>query len=183
MKPAGRPNSARPTAGVDRVKVRQNVDERLADPAAILRCLRVSGRKGVAADVTDDALHQVKRRAQRAVGVTEVKGPRHRHRRIGERGHHAILAAHVVRGRQDVAERRATQDHLAGVAGDAIGQIGLPARDQRDVTVEPARVVEDVGQHRPDDLRVGARRDPLQPLRGRIVESELLGGGHTATRS
>ena len=81
-----------------------------------------------------------------------------------------------------MAQGRPAQDDLAGVARHAIGQIRLAARDERDVTVEPARIVEDVGEHRSDDARVGAGRDPLEPLRGRIVEVELLRGGHTATR-
>ena len=69
---------------------------------------------------------------------------------------HPVLAHHVVSGRQHVPERRPTQDDLAGVRGDAVGQVGLAAGDQRDVAVAPARVVQHVGQQRPDDLRVGA---------------------------
>ena len=58
----------------------------------------------------------------------------------------------------------------------------LPPEISATSHVAPARVVEDVGQHRPDDLRVGARRDPLQPLGGRVVEAELLAGSYGALR-
>ena len=75
--------------------------------------------------------------------------------------------------RKDVPERRAAQDDLARVPGDAIGQVRLAAGDQRDVAPQPARVVQHVGQQRADDLRVGAGGDPLKALRGRVVEAGL----------
>ena len=132
--------------------------------------------------MTDDALHHVERHIQWTVGVAEVKGPWNRDVRIRERGHHPIFTTHVMGGGQDVAQGRPPQDDLARVAGHAVGQIRLATRDERDVTVEPAGIVQDVGEHRSNDARVGAGRDPLEALRGRIVEVELLGGGHTATR-
>ena len=46
-----------------------------------VRRFRVTGRKRVAADVADDALHHVERRAERTVGVAEVKRARDRHGR------------------------------------------------------------------------------------------------------
>ena len=100
-----------------------------------------------------------------------------------ERREHPVLADHVVRGRQDVAERRPAQDDLAGVGGDAVGEVRLAAGDQRDVALQPARVVQHVGEQRPDDLRVGAGRDALEALRRGVVEAAGRRRGHAAYRS
>ena len=69
-----------------------------------------------------------------------------------------------------MAERRAAQDHLAGVARDPVREVRLAAGDQRDVALGPARVVQRVGEQRTDDVGLGAGRDRLEALRGRIVE-------------
>ena len=179
----GRPAELRQPdrAGLDGMKIRQGIDERLAEPAAILRCLGVAGGKRIAADVADDALHQVERSAERAFCIAEMERARNRHGGVRERGHDAILATHVVRGGKDVTERGTSQDDLTRVARDAVGQVRLAARDQRYVTAHPSRVIEDLGEHRPDDLRVGSGRDPLQPLGRGIVEPELLGLGHAGS--
>jgi hypothetical protein len=148
----------------------EHVDERFADRGALLRRLGVAGRQRVAADVAEHAFHHVEGRSEL---VTQVKGPRHGDGGPVEGGEHAVLAGHVVRGRQDVAERRPAQDDLTRVAGDPVGQVRLAAGDQRDVALAPARVVQRAGEQRADELRVGAGADALQLLGGRIVEAGL----------
>ena len=155
----------------------EHVDERFADRVPLRRRVGVAVGQRVAADVPEHALHHVERRAEL---VAQVQRARHRDGGPVERGEYAVLAAHVVRGGKDVSERWPAQDELAGVAGDAVGQVRLAAGDQRDVAVQPAGVVQHIGEQRSDDLGVGARGDALEPLGGRVVEAGL---GHAGCRS
>ena len=172
---------------VDGVEVGQDVDQRGADRRPRLRPVGVARRQGVPADVAEHALHHVEVDAQGAVGAAEVQDARHRHGCAVEGLQHAMLAHHVVRGGEDVAERGPPQDHLAGVAGDSVGEVGLAAGDERDVALGPARVVQHAGEQRADDVGLGAGRDRLEPLGGRIVEGglrhQLTGAGTAAPAS
>ena len=163
----GQPDGRR----VERMQLGQHVDERLADGAPLLRTLGVAGGQRVAADVPDHALHHVERGAERTVRGADVEGARDRHARSLERAQHALLAHHVVGRREDVPERRAAQHDFAGIRAHAVREVGLAAGDQRDVAHAPALVVQRLGEQRPDDVRLGARGDPLQSLGGRIVEA------------
>ena len=89
-----------------------------------------------------------------------------------------MLARHVVRGREDVPERRPAQDDLAGAGGDAVGEVGLAPGDEGDLARGPARVVQHGGEQWSDDLGLGARRDRLQALGGGIVEPGRGGRRH-----
>ena len=61
------------------------------------------------------ALHHVEVDAQDAVGAAEVQRRAAPERRGLEGLLHAVLAHHVVRGGEDVAERGPPQDDLAGI--------------------------------------------------------------------
>ncbi len=154
----------------DCVEPRERLDQRATDRLALLRGAAVAGRKLVAADVAEDPLHHVEARSEHAVGFAEVQDPGHRNRGRLERRLDAILPHHVVGGRKHVTQRRPAKHHLAGIRRDAVGEIGLPAGDQRDLTRAPALVVEDLREVRPDDVRLGAGHDRLEALRGRVGE-------------
>ena len=141
---------------VDGVQVGEYVDERCSDRRPRLGTVRVPRRQRVAADVAEHALHHVEVDAQRPVRAAEMQDARHRHGGALERVQDAVLADHVVRGGQDVPERRAPEHHLAGVAGDPVREVGLAAGDQRDVALQPARVVQRLGEQRADDVGLGA---------------------------
>ena len=54
MKPAGRPNSARPDGRrIDGVKGGERVDQALSDRPALLGIVGIAGGEGVAADVAE----------------------------------------------------------------------------------------------------------------------------------
>jgi len=92
------------------MQIRDHVDERRSDRRPLLATVRIASRQRVAPDVADDPLHHVEAHAERAVGSAEVQDARHRHGRPVERLQDAVLAHHVVRGREDVAQwgRRST---------------------------------------------------------------------------
>jgi len=114
---------------VDRVDAGEHVDQLararrrllLAEPGDVL---------GRARDLTRDPLHHVEGRAVDGIVVAEGEGARHGHVGVGQRAEHPVLAAHIVRGRQHMAERRAAQDPVALTVGDDVGEVRLPARDE-----------------------------------------------------
>ena len=112
------------------------VDERPAGVAAGRFGERALGGLAVAQHVTVDETHHVERRAVDVEVVAEAL-----HRRNGNGGalqcrQDPVLAAHVVRTGEDVAERRSAQ-HESGSAraGDPERQVRMAAGDH----VEPER--------------------------------------------
>jgi hypothetical protein len=56
--------------------------------------------------------------------LTQTDHAGHRHLSIGERGHQPMFARHVVRARQQLAKRRATQhEATTGRVGDREGHV------------------------------------------------------------
>ena len=112
---------------VHRVQRREHVDQAVRERSA-LRCgVGVAGRELRGDDVPLDPLHHVERLSQH-VGVTaEVQHARHRHGRALQPGHHPELAAHVVRRRQHVSQRRATE-HEGARRGSRPGRSGCSCR-------------------------------------------------------
>ena len=163
---------------VEAVQVRENVDEDLADGLPVVAVLGVARRKLIAADMADDALHDVERRPERALGIAEVQHPRNRDGRPLERREDPVLADHVMGRGKDVTERRTPQDDLAGVGGDPVRQVRLAAGDERHVAGEPAFVVQHLREQRPDDPWVGPGADALQALGRGVVEARLGCAAH-----
>jgi hypothetical protein len=120
-----------------------HVDERVGRDVGRLGG-EAGGRGAVAQDQALDEAHHVERRPV-DLGIAAVGDARgHGHRGLLERGHDPPLAVHVVRGRQRVADRRTAQRPLvAGVVGDAEGEVGAPGGDQ--VVPEGRRGAGDVG--------------------------------------
>ena len=141
---------------VDAVQLGQHVDQSLAHEAALRRLVGVPGRERLAADVALDQLHDVERRAEHLGVGAQVQGAWHRDRRARQGCHHGVLAHHVVRGRQDVAQRRSSQHDRPVGTVDPVGQVALATGDERDRAVLPRRVGEDRGEVRADHGRVGA---------------------------
>ena len=116
--------------GVDVVDRHQGVDDAVADGVALV-LLEVGLDLGaVAQDRAGDELHHVEGGAVDLVVVAEARHRRHRDRGLGEGGDDEPLAAHVVRGAEPLAERRAPQGPaVAGRVTDAVGQVRAPAGD------------------------------------------------------
>jgi len=51
------------------------------------------------------------------------------HLGVAQSGHHAVLAGHIVGGRQHVAQRRPTHDPGHGAVTDLIGEVGFTVGD------------------------------------------------------
>ena len=94
---------------VDVVDHREHVDEVFPRAAARVGVERVAHGVGVAKDVPVDEPHHVERRAVHVDVVTEAERGSDRHVGRPERRDDAVLAAHVVRGRQHMAERRPSE--------------------------------------------------------------------------
>ncbi len=81
-------------------------------------------------DEAVDVFHEVERRAYHL----DVQAVRHRlrnwHRGSVQCGQHPVLAVHVMRGRQDVAEGRPAQHELAAIKVKPVGEVGATASDQ-----------------------------------------------------
>lgn len=115
--------------GVDRVQVGEHVDEPFGqcgghgggDP----RALGAFAQGGAG-----HLLHEVERRADHGGVLDEQFRAGHRHGCGGERGDDAELAGHVVRGGEDVAQRRAAQHPGPGAVADAVGQVRAAAAEQ-----------------------------------------------------
>ena len=107
MYPSLRPSSPRPDrVGVDVVDHREHVDEVFARASAGVGVERAAHGVRVAKDVAVDEPHHVERRAVDLDVVAEAERRRDGHVGRAERGDDAVLASHVVRGREHVAERR-----------------------------------------------------------------------------
>ena len=123
---------------VDRVQ-RRKTSISPAPIAARCRRWRRTRRQRVAADVPDHPLHHEERRGRALNRRCRAKNVRGTGTGVSRSAvMHAVLARHVVRGRQDVAQRRTAQDDLAGVGPDAIREVRLAARDERDAALRPA---------------------------------------------
>ena len=96
---------------VDRVQVGQDVDEPLADGAALLGLVGVPGREGVDGVDPDDPLHDVEGRAEHRLVGAHVQRAGHRDGGPAQRGDHPVLPGHVVRGGQHRARGRPAEDH------------------------------------------------------------------------
>ena len=116
---------------VDGVDRGHRVDDRLAGVPASLRRQHGFGCRGITDHVAVDESHDVERRAIDGYVLAEAERWRHRHCGVLQAGDDAVLAAHVVRAGQHVAERRAPQ-HGAGPvrAGHGECQVGVPPGDQ-----------------------------------------------------
>ena len=140
---------------LDRVQRGERVHEAFGDRAGSLGAERFE-LGGAAVRRTGAPLHDVEVRAQhRGIGA-QREGPRDRHVGVLERRHDAVLAGHVVGGREHVAERRPSDDPLLRAVGHDVGQVGPPAGDQgRPQLVARAR---DLGREpRAEDVEVEAR--------------------------
>jgi hypothetical protein len=132
----------------------EHVDEPLAHEPALGLGLRVPLGEDLPHDVPLDEVHHVERLAKHGRVLAEVPHPRHRHVGAAQRGHDAVLAAHVVRGRQDVAQRRTTQHDRAAGGVDAVREVALATGDEGDLGRLPGRVAERLGEVGADDGRV-----------------------------
>ena len=75
-------------------------------------------------------LHHVERRTRHARVVADRERARHPRPGGGEAGQDAVLAVHVVRRREDLAERRpAEHDRVTGGIVEAVGQVRLALAD------------------------------------------------------
>src|SRR6266508_1716603 len=114
---------------LDRVQGGQGVDQPLRDRPGPLRPERGELR-GPAVRRTRHPLHHVERRTEH--GVVPAQRVRRGHGHVGvlERRHDAVLAHHVVRGREHVPQRWASDDPGLLPVAHLVGQVGLPARDE-----------------------------------------------------
>ena len=116
---------------VDGVEGDERVDQRPARVGVRFRVERPLGGGGVVQDDAGDVGHHVERRADHV----RVRAGGHRLRdRNGcrpERVDDAVLAAHVVRGREDAVQRWAAHHELASVGvGHVRGDVRLAAGDE-----------------------------------------------------
>ena len=112
------------------VDLDQRVDDPLADRAAVGLVREGLGVGTLAQDRPLDEVHHVEGRAVDGLvgAVAGDRGDRHGRRRQG--GDDRVLAAHVVRGAERLAQRRAAQRPApARGVGDAVGQVGAAAGD------------------------------------------------------
>jgi hypothetical protein len=77
-----------------------------------------------------DALHHVEGRAIHIVVLAEGVRPRDGYVGADERGDDPVLARHVVRGGEDVTERRAPKHPFVLAVGDAVREVRATAGDQ-----------------------------------------------------
>ena len=128
-KPAGRPNSARPTtAGSTACSIASTSTMAIARSrvgllADLLELLRRAVRRAL------DLFHDVERCAEHRVVGAVREGPGDRHLGVREGGHHRVFAAHVVRGGLHVAQRRTPDHPRRRPVGDLVGQVGLATGD------------------------------------------------------
>ena len=138
---------------VDRVEAREHVDERVAAPP------RVLGREprhvvGRTQDPSVDAFHHVEGRAVHVVVLAQGVDARHGHVGGCQRGDHAVLARHVVRGRDDVTERRAPQHPCACAVGDGVREVGATAGDELGVQWRAGGTGNVLGEPRRESLEI-----------------------------
>jgi len=118
---------------VDGVDCGHDVDERLTRPSALVG-IEALGIGLVAHHGAVDEVHHVEGGAvDRLVGA-EPDGCGNRHVGAGQSRDDLVLAAHVVGGGEDLAERWAPQHPAAGDGvGDLEGEVGVPTRDEPEV--------------------------------------------------
>ena len=161
---------------VDLVDRGQDVDEGGTGPATGLG-REASAGHGVAGDDAVDVLHDVEGRAVDGVVGAEPDRGGDRHRCRCEGGDDAVLAADVVGGGEDVAERRPSQ-HPAPVGG-----VGDQVREVREATGDQ---LEPEGRHDRGLVAAHPGRDVAgvdAGRCGRLVHEGLLVGGCPATLS
>ena len=142
---------------VDRVDRDEHVDEGFGAAARVVgRERRELGRR--AQDHAVDLLHHVEGRVVHGVVVAERERARNRHVGVGERGEHGVLARHVVRGRQHVAERRTAQHPLVRVVADRVREVRATARDQRRVQRRVGRALDVRREPRPQSFEIDTGR-------------------------
>ena len=91
---------------------------------------RLLGLRPRAQDRALDEVHHVERRAVHGLVLAEADDRRHRDRRVLERGDDLVLAAHVVRRAEPLAERRPAQRPAPpGGVARPVGQVRAPAGD------------------------------------------------------
>ena len=114
---------------IDGVQGGKGVDHPFADRAGPLRAERrqLSGRPVRGAL---DVRHDVERGTEHVIVVDERERLRNRNVCGPERGDDGVLAGHVVRGGEDVPERRAAHDPGALAVPDAVGEVGLASGDE-----------------------------------------------------
>ena len=83
----------------------------------------------LAEDPAVSELHHVERCTDH-VRAAEQQRPGHGDVGRGQRCEQAVLAAHVVRGLQDVAQRRPAQHPPVSPVGEQVGQVGAASREQ-----------------------------------------------------
>ncbi|MGX1121601.1 hypothetical protein RKD37_006964 [Streptomyces ambofaciens] len=113
-------------------------------------------------------LHHVEGRPQHLLVLAQEYRARHGHVGRVQRVDDAVLASHVVRGGQDVAERRASYDPAVGAVRDGVGEVRPSALDQ------PA------GQraaHQAGPLAVEQDAQPVEIESGRVVGAHRLSLG------
>ncbi len=114
---------------VDRVDPGKHVDELTRARGGLLR--RQGGDLlGRAQDASVDARHHVERCAVHLDVVAERECPGYRHVGVSQRGEHAVLPRHVVRGWQHVPQWRSSQHPVVLAVADAVRQVRSPAGDQ-----------------------------------------------------
>ena len=116
---------------VDGVDGRHRVDDALAGAASRIDGQQRLGGRTVAHDVAVDERHHVERRTVDVRVVAEPEGRSDGHGRRLQAADDPVLASHVVGAGEHVAERRAAQHEPRAVgAGDAEGEVGVPAGDE-----------------------------------------------------
>ena len=113
---------------------------------------------GRAQDDAVDLLHHVEGSVVHGVVGAERERARHGHVGAGERGEHGVLACHVVRGREHVAERRPAQHPLVGPVADRVREVRAAARDQRRVQRRAGRAFDVRGEPRPQAIEIDTGR-------------------------
>ena len=110
---------------VDAVDRDQGVDAPLDDPPRALGTEHPEFG-GVPERHPVDPLHHQERGTDQLLVRDQREHLRHRHLRPVQSAQHPGLPVDVVRGAQDVAERRATQDPGVGPVRDLVGQVRAP---------------------------------------------------------
>ena len=147
---------------VHRVQFGERVHELGGQHAGILGAQSLGGRVA-RQDAARHVFHDEESRAVDALVVAEGQRLRGPEPSAGNAPEHGELAAHVMRGRHDVAERRAPDDQRGFALRHEVGDIRQPA-----------------GQSRRLDIANADQPALAQPRHDR-VEIQALGGRHAPT--